>query len=69
MERTCVSVEIFIEGDKTEFEALGHCSVYNFDGEDWFFCHGYSVSKNGAPLLVQRKVAWTADGWPVVANQ
>ena len=61
--------EIFIEGDKTEFEALGHCSVYNFNGEDWFFCHGYSVSKNGAPLLVQRKVAWTADGWPVVANQ
>ena len=61
--------EIFIEGDKTEFEALGHCSVYNFDGEDWFFCHGYSVSKNGAPLLVQRKIAWTADGWPVVANQ
>lgn len=60
--------EIFIEGDKTEFEALGHCSVYNFDGEDWFFCHGYSVSKNGAPLLVQRKIAWTADGWPVVAN-
>ena len=61
--------EIFIEGDKTEFEALGHCSVYNFDGEDWFFCHGYSVSKNGAPLLVQRKIKWTADGWPVVANQ
>ncbi len=61
--------EIFIEGDKTEFEALGHCSVYNFDGEDWFFCHGYSVSKNGAPLLVQRKIEWTADGWPVVANQ
>ena len=61
--------EIFIEGDKSEFEALGHCSVYNFDGEDWFFCHGYSVSKNGAPLLVQRKIEWTADGWPVVANQ
>jgi arabinan endo-1,5-alpha-L-arabinosidase len=60
---------ILIEGDKKEFEAAGHCSAYTFPTanggtEDIFVCHGYSVTKNGMALLVQRPIEWTKDGWP-----
>ena len=55
---------IVIEGDKQHFEAAGHCSVYHVDGRDVFLCHGYSVERKGAPVLIQRDISWTADGWP-----
>ena len=55
---------LFLEGDKKEWEAAGHCAAYNFDGEDIFICHGYSVTQNGAALLIQRPISWSADGWP-----
>lgn len=57
---------IFLEGDKREFEAAGHCAAYSFADGDWFICHGYSMQKNGAPLLIQKKISWTADGWPTL---
>lgn len=57
---------LFIEGDKKEWEAAGHCAAYTFDGEDIFICHGYSTTRNGAALLIQRPISWTADGWPVL---
>ena len=56
--------DLFLEGDKEQWEAAGHCAVYNFDGEDLFICHGYSATQNGAALLIQRPISWTADGWP-----
>ena len=55
---------LFLEGDKQEWEAAGHCAAYNFDGEDIFICHGYSAKQNGAAMLIQRPITWTADGWP-----
>jgi len=68
---------LFLEGDKQEYEAAGHCAVYTLpkanggvdgkektDEEDIFICHGYSAQKNGVALLIQRPVKWTADGWP-----
>ena len=55
---------IVIEGDKQQYEAAGHCAVYHVDGQDVFLCHGYSVERNGAPVLVQRTIHWTTDGWP-----
>ena len=55
---------LFLEGDKKEWEAAGHCAAYNFDGEDIFICHGYSATQNGAAMLIQRPISWTADGWP-----
>ena len=55
---------LFLEGDKKEWEAAGHCAAYTFDGEDVFICHGYSATQNGAALLIQRPISWTADGWP-----
>jgi len=56
--------KIFLEGDKKEYEAAGHCAVYTVDGEDIFICHGYSIVHEGASILIQRPIAWTADGWP-----
>lgn len=55
---------LFLEGDRKEWEAAGHCAVYTFDGEDVFICHGYSASRNGAAILIQRPISWTVDGWP-----
>ena len=55
---------LFLEGDKKDWEAAGHCAAYTFDGEDVFVCHGYSATQNGTALLIQRPISWTADGWP-----
>ena len=57
---------IFIEGDKKNFEAAGHCAVYHIDGRDVFICHGYSIAHHGASILVQRPISWTSDGWPTL---
>lgn len=57
---------LVIEGDKREFEAAGHCSVYRFADNDYFFCHGYSVALDGTSILITRKIAWDSDGWPVL---
>ena len=54
---------LILEGDKKEFEAMGHCSAYSFPDGDFFFCHGYSIAKNGAGILVQKKINWTENGW------
>ena len=58
---------LFLEGDKQEFEAAGHCAVYDLpSGETIFICHGYSTRLDGQSILIQRTVSWTADGWPVL---
>lgn len=57
---------LFIEGDKKEFEAAGHCAVYHLDGQDIFICHGYSIAHQGASILIQRPITWTPDGWPTL---
>lgn len=55
---------LFLEGDKTNYEAAGHCAVYHLDNQDIFICHGYSVVQQGASVLIQRPIRWTEDNWP-----
>lgn len=55
---------LFFEGDRVSYEAAGHCAAYHFGNDDIFICHGYSVEKDGASLLVDRTIRWTSDGWP-----
>ena len=60
-----------LQGERKEYEAAGHCAVYTIptpDGteEDVFICHGYSATKDGAALLIQRTIKWTSDGWPTL---
>ena len=54
-----------IEGDKIDFEAIGHNAAYSFPDGDIFISHGYSVKHNGQSILVQRNIKWI-DGWPVL---
>ena len=60
--------KIFLEGDKKEYEAAGHCAAYHLDGQDIFICHGYSVAQQGASVLIQRPIVWTNDDWPMLAE-
>ena len=53
-------------GDGKKWAALGHNSVYNLDGEDYLFAHGYSVADNGVPKLIVTKLEWNSNGWPIV---
>ena len=39
-------------------------TAYNFNGQDLFLCHGYSVELKGASVLIQKEIRWTDDGWP-----
>ena len=62
---------LVMEGDKKEWEAAGHCAAYAIDGgendsssTDIFICHGYSITQNGAAMLIQRTITWSTDGWP-----
>ena len=55
---------LFIEGDKKNYEAAGHCAAYSINGQDIFICHGYSTELKGAPVLIQRTINWRSDGWP-----
>ncbi|MCR5239984.1 MAG: family 43 glycosylhydrolase [Prevotella sp.] len=57
---------LFLEGDKKEYEAAGHCAAYTFNDQDVFICHGYSVAQNGTSVLIQRFIRWTSDGWPTL---
>ncbi|MBO4801400.1 MAG: family 43 glycosylhydrolase [Bacteroidaceae bacterium] len=57
---------LFLEGDKQEYEAAGHCAVYHINGEDIFICHGYSTTHEGAAFLIQKRIMWTDDEWPVM---
>jgi len=59
----------FFEGDKQDFEAAGHCAVYSFGQDDVFICHGYSIRHQGASILIQRPIRWTADGWPELSEK
>ncbi len=60
---------LLIEGDKKEYEAVGHNAVCCFDGEWTFVAHGYSIAHGGASILVQRPITWTADGWPEIRQR
>jgi len=57
---------LFLKGDGQAFEAAGHGAAYHLNGEDIFICHGYSIADNGASVLVQKSIRWTADGWPEI---
>ena len=55
---------VVIEGDKVNWQAVGHCSVYTIEGRDIFIAHAYDTEK-GTPRLVMRNIEWKND-WPIV---
>jgi hypothetical protein len=52
---------------KSFWAAVGHNSVYTFDGKDYIVYHGYDAKDNGKPKLIIRELNWNAAGWPVIA--
>lgn len=54
---------ILLEGDKKEFEAVGHSAACHFPDGDLFICHGYAINRGGQSILIQRPIHWTEDGW------
>lgn len=55
---------IVIEGDKINWQAVGHCAAYTIDGKDIFIAHAYDM-EDGKPLLLVRNILWN-DEWPEV---
>jgi len=58
---------VIIKGDE-KYAGVGHNGVHTFDNTDYFVAHGYSKAENGASKLVLRKIEWSADGWPILAD-
>jgi len=53
-------------GDGKKWAALGHNSVYNIDGKDYLFAHGYSIPDNGVAKLIITEINWDENDWPVI---
>lgn len=56
---------LVVEGDD-DFYAIGHNSVYNFDGQYYMYSHGYDTHHNGLPKLVVHILGWDNEGWPFI---
>ncbi|UZD23854.1 family 43 glycosylhydrolase [Algoriphagus halophytocola] len=55
-----------IVGETDQYVAVGHCSVYDFDGKTYFVAHGYDKEDDGKSKLVIKEIQWDAEGWPVL---
>jgi len=49
-----------------DYAAIGHNSVYTFDGIDYLVAHAYDLSDEGRSKLVILEMEWDDNGWPVV---
>jgi len=49
-----------------EYAAVGHNSVYTFEGTDYLVAHAYDLSDEGRSKLVILEVLWDDEGWPIV---
>lgn len=57
---------LVVKGDDEDYFAIGHNSVYTFDGTDYMYSHGYDIKDKGLPKLVVHQISWDAEGWPVL---
>jgi arabinan endo-1,5-alpha-L-arabinosidase len=53
-------------GDGKRWAALGHNSVYNINGKDYLFAHGYSIPDKGTSQLIVTAIEWDSEGWPII---
>lgn len=54
-----------IAAESDRYAGVGHCGVYEFDGQWFVIAHAYDKTKNGASMLYLHKINWN-DGWPVI---
>ncbi|HET9862679.1 MAG TPA: arabinan endo-1,5-alpha-L-arabinosidase [Steroidobacteraceae bacterium] len=55
---------LLIEGN-ADWPGVGHNSVYEFDGRDWFVVHAYDAHDRGRSKLKILELGWK-DGWPAL---
>lgn len=52
-----------IYGPDAEHFGIGHCSVYDFDGQTYFVAHAYEKSQGGRAKLFVRPLTFDENGW------
>lgn len=50
-------------GPDAEFFGIGHCAVYEWDGQSYFLSHAYEKAHNGRAKLFLRPISFDAEGW------
>jgi arabinan endo-1,5-alpha-L-arabinosidase len=55
-------------GSEGAFIGPGHATVVEDGDRQWLAVHFYDGTRNGAPTLALRRLAWTDDGWPRVTD-
>ena len=55
---------VLIAGN-ADWPGVGHNSVYNFDGRDWFVVHAYDAHDRDTSKLKILELGWH-DGWPTL---
>lgn len=50
-----------------DYSGVGHCSVYDVNGEWYILAHGYDKRRQGASKLFLRKLDWK-EGWPEIVE-
>lgn len=56
----------FVAGETEEYAGIGHCGVYDFDGQTYFVAHGYDKDDKGGSKLVIKEIEWDRAEWPTV---
>lgn len=51
-----------------DFIGPGHIGLLEDKGQEWASMHFYDGTKNGQPTFALRKLRWTEDGWPEIAD-
>lgn len=56
----------FVAGETEKYAGIGHCAVYDFDGQTYFVAHGYDNDDKGRSKLVIKEIEWDRAEWPMV---
>ncbi len=55
-------------GTQGKFIGPGHVGLFKEGDTEWVSMHFYDGTRNGQPVLGLRRLAWTPDGWPFIAD-
>lgn len=55
----------YLFGPNEEYFGVGHCSVYHFEGKDYFVSHAYEKAQHGRAKLFIRPLFFDKKGWIV----
>lgn len=53
----------YLFGPDNTYFGVGHCAVYEIDGQVYFLSHAYEKAQNGRAKLFLRPISFGRDGW------